>query len=103
MKLRDVYDTLTFKYHPYTLNSKRIKSNKSTNLLIYLSGHGGDDYFKLLERDAILKEHFKSLTDYLNANNLYSKILFLSDSCSSSTVFEDIKAENIISIGSSSR
>ena len=50
MKLRDIYNTLTFKYHPYTLNSKRVTSDKDTNLLVYIAGHGGDDYFKLLER-----------------------------------------------------
>lgn len=103
MKLRDVYNTLTFKYHPYALNAKRMDSGKGTNLLVYFSGHGGDDYFKLLEREAILKEHLKSLTDYLARNQLYSKILFISDSCSASTIFEDIVAKNIVYLASSSR
>ena len=87
MKLTNVYNNLILKYPQFTLNSKRIKTDKDTNLLIYFSGHGGDDYFKLMEREAMLKEHLKSLTDYLSKNNLYSKLLLLSDSCSASTIF----------------
>lgn len=50
LKLRNLYDTLTFKYHPFTINRKKITTNQNTNLLIYTSGHGGDDYFKLQEK-----------------------------------------------------
>ena len=55
MKLRNLYDALTFKYHPYSLNNKRLSINNKMNLLVFFSGHGGDDYFKILEREAILK------------------------------------------------
>lgn len=68
-----------------------------------MTGHGGDDYFKLQEREAILKEHLGQITNYLHQHSMYSKILFMSDSCSAITIFEDIVAPNILSLGSSSR
>lgn len=67
-----------------------------------MTGHGGDFYFKIRERSALLDEQFMILFDHLTQKNITDKIAMISDSCSAITPFETIRANNIISFASSS-
>ena len=52
-----VLNTIIMKYHPKTLNSKRLKLNNEP-YLVYITGHGGDFYFKIREREALVAQNF---------------------------------------------
>lgn len=44
MSLLNIFNVLSGKYHHYTINKKKLKLNKDTNLLIYITGHGYNFY-----------------------------------------------------------
>lgn len=69
---------------------------------IYLTGHGGDYYFKVREREALVSAHFTHLLRDLWARGRRGSIQLLSDSCSAATPFEDIRESNFAGLGSSS-
>jgi glycosylphosphatidylinositol transamidase (GPIT) subunit GPI8 len=57
MNARSVLNQLGLKYSRHTLNLHRLKLDNSP-YLIYLTGHGGDFYFKIRERQALVSQNF---------------------------------------------
>ena len=67
-----------------------------------MSGHGGDFYFKIRERMALIDEQFMIAYDHLERKNITDRIAIFSDSCSAITPFETIRSKNTLSFASSS-
>lgn len=57
MNARSVLNRIGLKYPSYTLNLNRLKLDNSP-YLIYLTGHGGDYYFKIREAQALVSQNF---------------------------------------------
>ena len=77
----------------------------SSNIFIFLTGHGGDSFFKFQDLEEISTPDFQSIFQQMHAMNRYRSILFVTDTCQAFTLSEDIEkvAPNVISIGSSLR
>lgn len=101
---RQVFDAIRGKHSRYQLNKDKLHNyfDQKQPLFVYVTGHGGDYYFKVREREALTAEHFTRLFLDLSYRNPYSSILLLSDSCSAITPFEDIHIDNFTALGSSS-
>ena len=89
--------------------------DKDSKVLIYINGHGGDNYWKIQDTHAIMHYDFAKAIEELHAkkgyifyfliiNNIrYKDMLLLSDSCAAFTIFDLIESPNAVMIGSSSQ
>jgi glycosylphosphatidylinositol transamidase (GPIT) subunit GPI8 len=84
-----VVDALRMKYSPWTFNLHRTALGDEP-YLVYLAGHGGDYYFKIRERQALVSQHFEHLFQDLTVRHPQSSVLLLIDSCSAITPFENV-------------
>lgn len=66
-----------------------------------MTGHGGDSYFKIREREALVDEQFANIFKILR-QTFSGPIAVISDSCSAITPFEKVEIDNFIALGSSS-
>ena len=48
-----VRNLLTGRYDATTPKSKRLESNEHSNLFVYLTGHGGDEFLKFHDADEL--------------------------------------------------
>ena len=87
MHAQQVSDVLSHRYPEYTLNKKRLSLSKKEPFFIYITGHGGDFYFKIREREAIIDEQFAHIFKSLDMKDLTESIVLFSDSCSAITPF----------------
>lgn len=80
-----------------------LKSDKGSNILIYLTGHGGDQFFKFLDVEEILAEQLANAFAQMNAESLYNEILFIADTCQAFTLGQKLSdaTPNVTFIGSS--
>lgn len=80
-----------------------LNTNNESNILIYLTGHGGDQFFKFQDVEEIMTQHLASVFQQMHAANRYHEILFVADTCQAFTLGDQFKSPNITVIGSSLR
>lgn len=92
---------MVLKYKPEIINKQRIKLDEQP-YLVYLTGHGGDFYFKIRERQAVVAQNMKDVLSDLGRRKPEMPVFILIDSCSAITPYEGVEEQNIIALGSSS-
>jgi glycosylphosphatidylinositol transamidase (GPIT) subunit GPI8 len=75
--------------------------NENTNVMVYLTGHGGDNFFKFQDGEELMSMDVASTFAQMHELKRYNEILFISDTCQAFTMADEIKAPNVYSIGSS--
>eukprot|EP01132_Coremiostelium_polycephalum_P003616 gene3616-4502_t len=92
---------LTGRHDPEVSRSKRLLTNDKSNILIFLTGHGGDEFLKFQDNEEIssydLSDAFKQMWE----KKRYHEILFMVDTCQANTLYKRFNSPNILAIGSS--
>lgn len=81
--------------------SKRLMSSDSSNVMIFLSGHGGNGFFKFRDIDELSSHSLASSIESMYRNRRYRKLLLVIDTCQASTMGEFIHSPNVTIIASS--
>lgn len=79
----------------------RLHTNRSTNILIYMTGHGGDTFFKFNDEEEISTQDVGFLFHEMEMKEKYNEILLILDTCQASTFADSITSKRITTISSS--
>lgn len=77
------------------------KIDENTNVLVYLTGHGGDNFFKFQDGEELMSNDVASAFSQMYELRRYNEILFISDTCQAFTMADEIRVPNVFSVGSS--
>ena len=77
------------------------KIDENTNVMVYLTGHGGDNFFKFQDGEELMSNDIASVFSQMYELKRYNEILFISDTCQAFTMADEIKVPNVFSVGSS--
>lgn len=95
------HNLLLGRVSPDTPRSKRLLSDDRSNILVYMTGHGGDEFLKFQDAEEIsaydLADSFKQMSE----KKRYNEILFMIDTCQANTMYSKINSTNILATGSS--
>lgn len=80
-----------------------LHTNEDSNLLIYLTGHGGDQFFKFQDIEEITADEIASTLSEMHQRRKYKQVLVVADTCQAFTLGDAITAPNVMVIGSSLR
>lgn len=80
--------------------NKRINTDENSNILIFMSGHGGNNFLKFQDSEEISSEDLSNAFEEMHQMKRYKSILFIADTCQAGSLL-NFKSPNIISIGSS--
>ncbi len=81
--------------------SKKLLSDENSNVLIYMSGHGGDGYLKFQDSEEIRSEDIAFGVEEMHLKRRYHELLIAVDTCEASTLFDDISSPNVLGMASS--
>ena len=98
--------------------SKRLMTDERSNILVYMTGHGGNEFLKFQDAEEIsafdLADAFGQMWEkkryvhlrlpfqtLLTALNSYHEILFMIDTCQANTMYSKFYSPNILATGSS--
>ena len=87
-----------------TPRSKRLLTDEQSNILIYLSGHGGDNFLKFQDNEELNSQDLRDALQQMHVQRRYRSILFMLDTCQAGTLFRELNAvdtPNVVTIGSS--
>lgn len=80
-----------------------LNSDRNSNVLIYLTGHGGDNFFKFQDAEEVLASQLGSALSEMSARGMYQHVLLVADTCQAFTLGDAVTAPNVTVIGSSLR
>lgn len=94
---------LTGRYYEGTPLSKRLESDANSSILLFLSGHGGDEFLKFHDSEELLSQDLENALQEMDLKRRYKEILLLVDTCQASTLSHRITAPRVTTISSSSK
>lgn len=89
------------RHPPEVPNTKRLLSDEGSNVFIYLTGHGGDGFFKFQDAGDISSVDFADAFMAMHQKRRYHEMLVMVDTCQGGTLHEHLTAPNILMVGSS--
>jgi len=81
-----------------------LNSDENSNVFVYLTGHGGDQFFKFQDVEEILAEQLAETVRQMHVAGKYRHLFFIADTCQAFTMFDKIierQLPNVSMIGSS--
>jgi phosphatidylinositol glycan class K len=81
--------------------SKRLLTDENSNIFIYLTGHGGEDFLKFQDAEEISSYDIADAFSQMYEKKRYNEIFFMIDTCQANTMYSKFYSPNVISVGSS--
>ena len=84
-----------------TPRSKRLMTDDQSNILIFMTGHGGEEFLKFQDAEEISAYDLGDAFQQMYEKKRYNEILFMIDTCQANTMYSQIHSPNILATGSS--
>lgn len=84
--------------HP---RSKRLLTDENSNIFIYLTGHGGNEFLKFQDAEEIGAYDLADAFAEMHEKKRYNEIFFMIDTCQANTMYEKFYSPDILAVGSS--
>jgi phosphatidylinositol glycan class K len=94
---------LTGRHHASLPRSKKLSSNARSNVLLYITGHGGENYMKFQDSEQIMGEDLADLLAQMHRLGRYRNLLVVVETCKASTLCQHISGPNTACVASSLR
>ncbi|ODN74732.1 hypothetical protein L202_07061 [Cryptococcus amylolentus CBS 6039] len=92
---------LTGRHDPSTPRSKRLLSDASSNVFIYMTGHGGNEFLKFQDNEEVSAYDVADAVEQMWEKKRYNKLLYVIDTCQANTMYSKFYSPEIIATGSS--
>ena len=76
-------------------------TDENSNILVYMTGHGGDDFLKFQDAEEIASEDIAAAFAQMYEKKRYNEIFFMIDTCQANTMYSKFYSPNILAVGSS--
>ncbi|KAK5160867.1 glycosylphosphatidylinositol anchor biosynthesis [Oleoguttula sp. CCFEE 6159] len=81
--------------------SKRLMTDERSNILIYMTGHGGNEFLKFQDSEEISAFDLADAFEQMWEKKRYHELLFMIDTCQANTMYTKMYSPAIIATGSS--
>ncbi|RFU78048.1 gpi-anchor transamidase [Trichoderma arundinaceum] len=92
---------LTDRVGDETPRSKRLLTDDRSNIFVYMTGHGGNEFLKFQDAEEIGAFDLADAFEQMWEKKRYHEILFMIDTCQANTMYSRLYSPNIIATGSS--
>ena len=84
-----------------TQRSKRLLTDSSSNILIYLTGHGGEDFLKFQDKEILSSRDLADAFEQMRVQKRFNEIFFIADTCQAESMLAKITTQGIFGLGTS--
>ncbi|CAL3965474.1 unnamed protein product [Diplocarpon coronariae] len=81
--------------------SKRLLTDDRSNILVYMTGHGGNEFLKFQDAEEISAFDLADAFEQMWEKKRYHELLFMIDTCQANTMYSKFYSPNIVATGSS--
>ncbi|EAU89109.2 glycosylphosphatidylinositol anchor biosynthesis protein [Coprinopsis cinerea okayama7 len=91
---------LTGRMDPSVPRSKRLLTDEHSNIFVYMTGHGGNEFLKFQDNEEISAHDLADAFEQMYQKKRYNEIFFMSDTCQAVTLHSKFYSPNILAVGS---
>lgn len=84
-----------------TARSKKLLTDSGSNVLIYLTGHGGEGFLKFQDSEEITNQELADAIEQMWQKQRYHELFFMIDTCQAASMYEKFYSPNILAVASS--
>jgi len=92
---------LTGRLPSKTPRSKRLLTDEGSNILVYMTGHGGDGFLKFQDSEEITSIELADAFQQMWAKQRYNEIFFMIDTCQAASMFKKFYSPGVLAVASS--
>lgn len=92
---------LTDRWSPDHPRSKRLLTDENSNIFIYMTGHGGNEFLKFQDAEEISSWDIADAFEQMYEKKRYNEIFFMIDTCQANTMYSKFYSPNVLACGSS--
>ena len=97
------FRVLTGRHSDSVPTSKRLMSDEHSNVLLFMSGHGGDEFFKFQDQEEINSADIADVVQQMADRKRFKEMLMIVDTCQAGSLFDKLYTPNVLAVGSSRR
>ncbi|CAJ1405169.1 unnamed protein product [Effrenium voratum] len=94
---------LTGRHPPSTPRNKRLLSDASSNIFIFITGHSGEEFIKFQDWEELTSNDIADAFKQMQQQRRYKQIFWVSDTCQAATLQNQFYSPNILAFGSSGK
>merc|ERR1712093_394099 len=83
--------------------SKRLLTDDRSNILVYMTGHGGNEFLKFQDAEEISAFDLADAFEQMWEQKRYNEIFFMIDTCQANTMYSKFYSPGILATGSSGK
>ncbi|KAJ1278561.1 hypothetical protein BS78_04G089000 [Paspalum vaginatum] len=81
--------------------SKRLLSDEGSHILLYMTGHGGDEFLKFQDSEELQSHDLADAVKQMKEKHRFKELLIMVDTCQAATLFSQLQSPGVLAIGSS--
>ncbi|KAK2949117.1 putative GPI-anchor transamidase [Blattamonas nauphoetae] len=81
--------------------NKQLLSDDKSNIFIYLTGHGGENFIKFRDKSSLSGSDLATAIDFMHQKRRFHRILFIVDTCQGESLIQSVKTPGFIGVASS--
>ncbi|KAL5193320.1 GPI-anchor transamidase [Glycine soja] len=78
---------LTGRHETSVPRSKRLLSDEGSHILLYMTGHGGDEFLKFQDSEELQSHDLADVVKQMKEKHRFKELLIMVDTCQASTLF----------------
>ncbi|KAH1246761.1 GPI-anchor transamidase [Glycine max] len=94
---------LTGRHETSVPRSKRLLSDEGSHILLYMTGHGGDEFLKFQDSEELQSHDLADAVKQMKEKRRFKELLIMVDTCQASTLFSQLHSPGVLAIGSSKK
>ncbi|KAI0325230.1 hypothetical protein GY45DRAFT_1330596 [Cubamyces sp. BRFM 1775] len=92
---------LTGRVEPSVPRSKRLLTDDRSNVFIYMTGHGGNEFLKFQDNEEISAFDIADAVAQMWEKKRYNELFFMIDTCQANSMYTKFYSPNVLATGSS--
>jgi len=72
--------------------SKRLLTDAGSNVLIFLTGHGGEEFLKFHDAQELLSRDLADAVAQMHMKSRFNEMLIIADTCKAASMFNDVRS-----------
>ncbi|KAK9093242.1 hypothetical protein Syun_028153 [Stephania yunnanensis] len=92
---------LTGRHESAVPRSKRLLSDEGSHILLYMTGHGGDEFLKFQDSEELQSHDLADAVKQMKEKHRFKELLVMVDTCQAATLFNQLHSPGVLAIGSS--
>ncbi|CAE7173004.1 GPI8 [Symbiodinium microadriaticum] len=94
---------LTGRHAPSTPRNKRLLTDSSSNIFIFITGHSGEEFIKFQDWEELTSNDIADAFKQMQQQRRYKQIFWVSDTCQAATLQNQFYSPGILAYGSSGK